>query len=80
MADSTPWIIAGVGIGIGIGLGVALLVQRRQVPVELGASQGQGQEQGLTIHDVIRDEQGRIETVETVRGVGAGASPGLHPQ
>lgn len=64
MADSTTWVLVGLGIGVGVGLGVALLIDRRR---------SGGGTPGLTVHDVIRDDRGRIETVETVQGIGSTA-------
>lgn len=63
MADSTTWLVAGIGIGVGIGIGAALLWRQQRLG---GASPN------LTVHDVHRDDDGRIQSVETVQGIGGG--------
>lgn len=63
MADSNTWLLLGIGVGLGIGIGACILWQRRQA----GTVQP-----GLTVHEVHRDSDGRIQSVETFRGIGEG--------
>lgn len=67
MADNTTWLVAGLAAGIGIGVGVALLINR---------DQGVFATQRPTMREttVLRDDDGRIMTVQTLEGVGAGAA------
>lgn len=68
-------ILIGVGIVAGVALGVASAAVLFMIASNgLPAAGGQP---GLTVHDVIRDDAGRIQTVETVRGIGGGGLPGL---
>lgn len=60
MADSTTWVLVGIGIGVGITVGAMLLFQQR-------AAAADGEQAGLVTHDVHRNEQGRITSVETLR-------------
>lgn len=72
MASTTTWLVVGVVAGVGIGVGAALLWQRQQ-STTTATRAGVGGPQ-FTETNVIRDEQGRIITTQTVRGVGAGAA------
>lgn len=69
MASTTTWLVVGVVAGVGLGVGAAMLWQRRQTSTQTGVRGPQ-----FTETNVIRDEQGRIITTQTVRGVGAGGA------
>lgn len=62
VGGDTAWLLAGIGIGVGIGIG-AVLLWKRQRAATAGSPE-------LTVHDVHRDDQGRIVSVETVQGIG----------
>lgn len=70
MASSTTWLLAGIGIGVGVGLGAALLVRQQRALATDGQTQAHTAEPELTVHDVVRDDAGRIQSVETFSGVG----------
>lgn len=70
MADETMTFVVGLAIGIAV---VAVLV--------MALRQREGQQQAaLTTHNVVRDDEGRIKTVDTLSGLPMGAQAQAPPQ
>lgn len=77
MVSQGGWVLIGVGVGVGLAAGALLLSRRVSVDVPL---QRAGAGPSVTQHRVVRDEDGLIEAVETVHGLGVGAGVPSGPQ
>lgn len=71
MSDSGGMTL-GLAIGLGIGAIALLVLLSRE-------SQAAGVQPQMTVHNVARDEYGRIISVETMQGLGMGAPAAAPP-
>lgn len=66
MASSTTWLVVGVIAGVGIGVGAAMLMRQSST----ATARAPPEQPTFTEHTVVRDDHGRIISVQSVEGVG----------
>ncbi|MFB6201081.1 MAG: hypothetical protein ABEI98_03630 [Halorhabdus sp.] len=64
--------LSGVVAGAGLAIGIVEVFGGPDVDTPFSQTAARGPQ--LTTHTVVRDDQGRIETVETVQGLPLGAA------